>query len=367
MSTEVRETALAGVHRALGAKMTPFGGWSMPLAYGQIRAEHAAARTAAGLFDLCHMGRIAITGPGRIRLIEYVATNRYADVAPGGARYALLCNDQGGCLDDIIAYVLNDHVLVVVNAANRAQDLAWIEYHAKEQGCDVGVEDRSDTLAMLAVQGPTSPAILEPLTETTIANLPYYSICEATLLGHPMWIARTGYTGEDGFELYFEVGQAQEVWHGLLSAGQSHGLVPVGLGARDTLRLEAAMPLYGHEITATINPFEAGLGFGVKLDREPFMGQRALVEAKANRKRKLVCITCDSKRIPRHGQTVRVGDQEVGVVTSGTFSPTLNQPICMALLASDHAAIGTPLTIDVRNNSVAAQIVKRPFYKRAKA
>jgi aminomethyltransferase len=362
----MKTTALHGVHLALGAKMTPFGGWDMPLAYGSIRDEHAAVRARAGLFDLGHMGRFSFTGPDRVRLLERVATNRYEDLPEGRARYALICQPDGGVIDDIIAYVLEDECFVVVNASNRDTDLAWIRQQRADSGLDAEVADRSDELAMLAVQGPASVAILSGLTGADLDAVPYYGITAAELGGVPTLCARTGYTGEDGFELYFAASEAEAMWARLLEHGAAHGLQPCGLGARDTLRLEAAMPLYGHEITREVNPYEAGLGFAVKLDKaEPYPGQQALAHVKeSGAARRLVCIVCTGRRIPRDGQPVRMDGEPVGTVTSGTFSPTLERPVCMALIDRGRYAMGAAVTIDVRGKELPGEIVKRPFYKR---
>jgi aminomethyltransferase len=363
----VRETVLHDVHVRMGARMVEFGGWHMPVLYSSIRDEHKAVRTAAGLFDLCHMGRLEIAGRAAVAFLEYVQTAKVADAAVGEARYALLCDESGRTLDDIVFYRLADRLLVVVNASNRDRDLAWMQRHLAEKRLDATLADRSEDLAMLAVQGPRSVEVLSRLSRDPIGELGYYHALEGAVGGAPAVIGRTGYTGEDGFELYFSREHAIRLWNEILEAGRPSGLLPIGLGARDTLRLEAAMPLYGHELTPETNPFEAGLGFAVKLKRDDFVGRAALAALKERPlSRRLVCIECEGRKIPREGCAVldAAGKETIGKVTSGTFSPTFERPICMAYVAAAHAEPGTPLAVEVRGDALPGKVVKRPFYKR---
>jgi len=365
----MKKTVLNAVHAAMGAKMVEFGGWHMPVAYSGIREEHKATRTAAGLFDLCHMGRFVVTGEERLRLIERSCTNEALDMKPGEARYAVLCDDKGGALDDIIYYVFKDHVFVVVNAGNRERDLARFQEIAAQPGLagKVAIENRSDALAMLAVQGPRAMEVCKLFTTDPIADLGYYAALEGTFAGLPATLARTGYTGEDGLEIYFDAAHAERVWKEILEKGRPLGLLPIGLGARDTLRLEAAMPLYGHELTLEINPLEAGLGFAVKTKKKESYPGKAALDAvrKAGPARKLVCIVNTGKRIPREGCSVLLKGEVVGKVTSGTYSPHFETPICMALVAPSAAEVGTELAVDVRGEALPGKVVKRPFYKRS--
>ncbi len=376
MTATLRKTPLHDAHVAAGAKMTEFGGWSMPVWYGSIKDEHRAVRTKAGLFDLSHMGRVELRGASRVALLDRLATNEVAGLAVGEARYALFCDERGGTVDDIVYYVLPDRLLVVVNASNREKDVAWMREQARAvRGAEV--VDRSDELAMIAIQGPLAAEILAPLTTAAIADLGYYRGAEGLFLGTPAVIGRTGYTGEDGFEVYFPREQAERAWGAVLDAGRARGLVPVGLGARDTLRLEAGMALYGHELTADIDPLEAGLGFAVKLQKPAdFVGKAALAARKAAGApaRRLVCIEGEGRKIPREGHAIyRAGEagqagatDPVGKVTSGTFSPTFEKPIAMGYVAAAAAEVGTPLEIDVRGERLPSRIVKKPFYKRPK-
>ncbi len=367
----MRKTALHPVHVAMGAKMVEFGGWHMPVAYSLIRDEHRATRTAAGLFDLSHMGRFFVRGPARARFVERACTNEVADMKPGEARYALLCDERGCVLDDIVYYVFPEHILVVVNASNRDPDFAWLtdKLRGGFEG-EATLEDASARLAMLAVQGPRAREICAKFTGDPIGDLGYYCALEGTFAGAPATLARTGYTGEDGFEVYLPTSHAERVWNEILAAGKPLGLLPVGLGARDTLRLEAGMPLYGHELTRDTTPLEAGLGFAVKLKKATvFVGQSALAaeKKKGPPTRKLVCIMNEGKKIPREGYAVLRGGAPVGKVTSGTFSPTFERPICMAYVAAGAAEVGTEVEVDVRGERLAGKIVKRPFYKREKS
>ncbi|MHC4829425.1 MAG: glycine cleavage system aminomethyltransferase GcvT [Planctomycetota bacterium] len=364
----MRTTALSHVHEALGARMVPFGGYRMPVSYVSIRDEHRHVRKAAGLFDLMHMARFYVRGEGRNALLERVCSNRMKNLKPGEARYTLFCNEEGGVLDDIIVYRFEAEDLVVGNASNRDRDFQWLCEVNEREGLGAEIEDRSDQVCMLAIQGPLSEATLRGVTKGTpepLGDLGYYAVMKGEVLGVPTALARTGYTGEDGFELYFDAEHAEAIWNGLIEFAGADLLRPIGLGARDTLRLEAGMPLYGHELSETINPLEAGLSFAVKLKGRSFIGRDALARIKKEKPaRKLCCIMGDGKRIPREGCEVKIDGKVVGTVTSGTFSPTFERPIAMALIEREAYEMGRNAVIDVRGKPLAAWITKRPFYKR---
>ncbi|GLZ39507.1 glycine cleavage system aminomethyltransferase GcvT [Actinokineospora sp. NBRC 105648] len=358
---------LHAVHEALGASFTDFAGWAMPLRYGSELAEHKAVRTASGLFDLSHMGEIELTGPQAAEALNFALVGKLSAVKPGKARYTMICDESGGVLDDLVVYRLAaDKYMVVANASNAATVAAALRERAA--GFDVEVADRSAELALIAVQGPTSAAIIGAVTGADLESLAYYASVPATLAGHEILLARTGYTGEDGFEVYVDGAHAPEVWRVLTEAGQEHGLLPAGLACRDTLRLEAGMPLYGNELTADFTPFDAGLGRVVKFDKPgDFVGRAALerrrdadVETKV-----LVGLVGSGKRAPRHGYSVVDGTgTEVGTVTSGALSPTLGHPIAMAYVPVAVSEPGTALSVDIRGTVAPVEVVKLPFYQR---
>lgn len=357
-------TPLHAWHIAHGAKMVEFGGWDMPIQYTSIIPEHNAVRKAAGLFDIAHMGRVKFTGPDAERFLNYVTTNDVRTLSPGQIQYSLITNDQGGILDDILVYRFPKYWLLVVNASNRIKILNWLE--TQRAGFDVTIEDLTTAWFMLAVQGPLAVKLLSPLVTEPIADLKYYTGTEAQVLGHGALVTRTGYTGEDGFEVMLPAACAEELTSRLLSDGSSQGVLPAGLGCRDTLRLEAAMPLYGHELSESIDPFTAGLAFAVKLDKGSFIAREPLAAAKANTARlRRVGLQLAIKRIAREGTEVyNKSGTKVGTVTSGTASPTLDKSIAMAYVPQEYSSIGTELDVDIRGQRVAAQVVKLPFYKR---
>ncbi len=362
----LKRTALHGVHAKLGGKLVPFAGWEMPLYYGNITDEHHAVRRAAGLFDLGHMGRIAIRGDDRVAFLDRIVTNAVAGLAVGRARYGLVCNEGGTVLDDVIYYILEDEILLVVNASNREKIVAWLEKHRPD---GISFEDQTDATAMIAPQGPAAAALLTEHSDIDIASIKYYRIASGTVLGVDARVARTGYTGEDGFEIYFDAAHAEKLWTGLSDAGRDAGMIPCGLGARDTLRTEAGMPLYGHEIDEATNPLEAGLDFAVKLDKD-FIGRDALQAVKdaGGPKRRLRGFHVAGKRIPRPDYELFAkdgGDAAVGRCTSGTFSPTLGKPICIATIDAS-VADDAALTVDVRGSRIDLEAVPMPFYKRPK-
>jgi aminomethyltransferase len=370
-----RRTPLTGVHEKLGASLTDFAGWLMPLRYGSETAEHIAVRTAAGLFDLSHMGEFAVTGDEAAAALDYALTGEPSALKPGRARYTMICADDGGILDDLIVYRLADaEFLVVANAANAA--VVGAELTERVAGHNARVQNRTDDYALIAVQGPRAATILARLTDADLATVKYYASYPAHVAGRDVLLARTGYTGEDGFEIFAAPDDAEYLWAELSDAGAADGLVPAGLAARDTLRLEAGMPLYGNELTADLTPFDAGLGRVVKLDKPgDFVGRRALAaRATAAPQRQLIGITSQSRRVPRHGYAVLWDGEPCGTVTSGAPSPTLGVPIAMAYVrpdvavAASHPGTGPgtgTLAVDVRGRAEPATLVELPFYRRA--
>jgi aminomethyltransferase len=370
---QLRRTPLTSVHENLGAMLTGFAGWLMPLRYGSEAAEHNAVRTAAGLFDLSHMGEIMVTGPGAAAALDYALVGQPSALAPGRARYTMICAPDGGILDDLIVYRLaEDEFLVVANAANTDVVTTALTDRA---GAGAQVTDRTEDYALIALQGPNASAILTPLTDTDLAAVKYYASYPATVAGHPVLLARTGYTGEDGFELFTRPEDAERIWAALTEAGAGHGLIPAGLAARDTLRLEAGMPLYGNELGRELTPYDAGLGRVVKLDKPgDFVGRAALEErAGATPARELVGLVSRTRRVPRHGYDVLWAGTACGKVTSGAPSPTLGKPIAMAYVEPRDAELarqaeqdGKPgqLAIDVRGSAEPADLVPLPFYRR---
>ncbi|MFB7777902.1 glycine cleavage system aminomethyltransferase GcvT [Streptomyces bauhiniae] len=366
-----RRTALDALHRSLGATMTDFAGWDMPLRYGSERDEHQAVRTRAGLFDLSHMGEITVTGPDAAALLNHALVGDLASVGVGRARYTMICRADGGILDDLIVYRLAEHeYMVVANASNAQVVLDALTERAA--GFDAEVRDDRDAYALLAVQGPESPGILKAVTDADLDGLKYYAGLPGTVAGVPALIARTGYTGEDGFELFVKPEHAVQLWEALLAAGAGAGLVPCGLSCRDTLRLEAGMPLYGHELTTELTPFDAGLGRVVKFSKEgDFVGREALTKAaeraEAQPPRVLVGLIAEGRRVPRAGYSVVANGKVIGEVTSGAPSPTLGKPLAIAYVDAAHAAPGsTGVGVDIRGSHEPYEVVALPFYKRAK-
>ncbi|MFJ5550637.1 glycine cleavage system aminomethyltransferase GcvT [Streptomyces sp. NPDC093225] len=371
MTNTPRLTALDAVHRSLGATMTDFAGWDMPLRYASERDEHNAVRTKAGLFDLSHMGEITVLGPEAVKVLDYALVGNISTVGVGRARYTMICQEDGGILDDLIVYRLGEtEYMVVANASNAQVVLDALTERAA--GFDAEVRDDRDAYALIAVQGPTSPGIVKSLTDADLDNLKYYAGLPGTVAGVPALIARTGYTGEDGFELFVKPEHAVELWEALTKAGEAAGLVPAGLSCRDTLRLEAGMPLYGHELTTSLTPFDAGLGRVVKFEKEGDFVGRAALEAAAERAatnppRKLVGLIAEGRRVPRAGFPVVAAGEVIGEVTSGAPSPTLGKPIAMAYVDAAHAEPGTSgVGVDIRGTHEAYEVVALPFYKRQK-
>jgi aminomethyltransferase len=341
--------------------MVDFAGWDMPVQYSSIVEEHQAVRNAAGLFDISHMGRLSFGGPDALDLIQRVFTNNAATMKDGQVRYGLVCNEQGGIRDDILVYRWPYGWAMVVNASNRDKIVGWLNEHRGKRQVDI--TDQTKTTAMVAVQGPKAIKLCQNLADADPATLGYYFATPTKYHGQPAVLSRTGYTGEDGVELMVSAAQATELWEELLRRGAK----PCGLGARDTLRLEAAMPLYGHELSEEIDPFQAGLAWAVKLDKGDFIGKEALLRRqKDGSLRQRIGLELDGKRIPREGCKVLAGSKEVGVVSSGTFAPTLQKAIAMAYVESSHVSPGTSISVDIRGKSEPARVVKLPFYKREK-
>jgi aminomethyltransferase len=348
------------VHERLGATMTEFAGWLMPLRYRSETAEHNAVRASAALFDLSHMGEIAVTGPGAGEALDYAATGWLSTLAPGRARYTMLCAPDGGVLDDLVVYrQAPDRFLVVANAANTAVVLAEL----RGRCAGAVVRDETGRTALIAIQGPNGAGILSRVTDLALDGIRYYAGSYADIAGRPAWVARTGYTGEDGFEIFCSPEDAEHIWTSLSDA--AGGLTAAGLAARDTLRLEAGMPLYGNELTAEVTPYEAGLGRVVKLDKPgDFVGRAALeARSKEGPRRVLTGLTGKSRRVPRHGYAVLASSGQVGFVTSGAPSPTLGVPIAIAYVATDAAP---PFGIDIRGKAEPADVTELPFYRRGK-
>ena len=359
-----KKTPLYETHVAEGGKIVPFAGYLLPVQYETgVVAEHMAVRTQCGLFDVSHMGEVTFSGPGALATLNHILTNDFTNMTDGRVRYSVMCYDDGGCVDDVIVYRFGqDSYFVVVNAANKDKDVAWMGEHLLP---DCEMKDISEGIAQLALQGPKAPEILAKLVAADQIPQKYYtSTRDVDLGGMKCMISRTGYTGELGYEIYSAAEDGPAIWKLLREAGAEEGLIPCGLGARDTLRMEAAMPLYGHEMDATISPLEAGLNFGVKLGKEEFVGKDALVAA-GEPTRVRVGLAVTGRGIIREHQDVYVGDTKIGVNTSGTHCPYLKKAIGMALVDAAYSEIGTQVEVDVRGRRVACEVVALPFYKRA--
>jgi glycine cleavage system T protein (aminomethyltransferase) len=360
----MKRTTLYPVHSALGARLIEFGGYEMPVQYGPILDEVRCVRTAAGLFDLGHMGRVLVRGKDAVAFVDRIATNHCARIPVGSIRYSLFCREDGQPLDDVLLYREPDGVYIVVNASNTETDLEWMRRHAR--GFAVEIDDQTARTAMLALQGPRSQQILQPLVEgADLAKLGYYKFTFARVCGLPdVRISRTGYTGEDGFEVYLPAEEGERVWNALLESGRPHGLQPIGLGARDVLRLEAGMPLYGHEIDLGHDPIEAGLAFGISFREEKgdWIGREALLRSQRAPRRRLVGLTTGGPRVPRQGSKLFAGAEEVGEVCSGAPSPTLGTNIASAYVRKGLDEAGRTLEIDFKGKRQACVLQELPFY-----
>ncbi|WP_017686852.1 glycine cleavage system aminomethyltransferase GcvT [Paenibacillus sp. PAMC 26794] len=349
-----------------GVRCIDFGGWELPVQFSGIQKEHEAVRERAGLFDVSHMGEFTVQGEQAEAFLQQMMTNDVTTLVPGQAQYTLMCYPDGGVVDDLLVYKLEDqHYMLVVNASNIDKDWAWLQEHLIP---GVSMTNDSEQTALLALQGPLAVDIIRKVTDTNVSSIePFRFVQDAEVCGVKLLLSRTGYTGEDGFELYVPADQAATVWNGLMQAGESHGLVPTGLGARDTLRFEARLPLYGQELSATISPLEAGVGMFVKLNAGPFIGHEALLQQKTDGPaRKLVGIEVLERGIPRPHYPIYAEGVQIGEVTTGTQSPTLKRNLGLALIDSKYAALGTPLEIEIRGKKLKAEVVKTPFHKRAR-
>ncbi len=371
----LRKTALNAVHRQMGAKMVEFNGWDMPVEYpasvgGGIIAEHMAVRTGVGMFDVSHMGDIRLAGPRALAAVQHISMNDASRLAVGQAQYSALLYPQGTFVDDVIVHRLGeDEYLLVINAGTREKDFNWVREHTRQFEC--AVENLSDDFTQIAIQGPKGVNLLQKLTDSDLGAVKFYWVTRGTISGlKNILIARTGYTAEDGFEIYVPADEATStrVWHEIQTAGKEFGVVPCGLGARNTLRLEGKLPLYGHEISDTINVWEAGLDRFCKMDKPEVVGRAALEKAKAaGAKRTLVGLEMTERGIARDGYKVEDGDgREIGYVTSGSPAPFLKKNIALAYVPPEFRAVGTALRVEIRGQGVGAQVVPTPFYKRSK-
>jgi aminomethyltransferase len=358
----LKRTALAEVHEALGAKMVPFAGFTMPVQYASITQEHRAVRERVGVFDISHMGEFELAGPRALEAVQRVTVNDAAALAVDQAQYTAMVDERGGIIDDCVVYRLaEERWLMVVNASNIAKDLAHVEAHLPAD--DVTLEDQSEQTSLLAVQGPSAAAVVGALSDVPLDDLKSYWKRDGHVAGVEAIVSRTGYTGEDGFELYFDRSGSEAVWSAILETGEEHGIEPCGLGARDTLRLEMKYALYGNDIDESTNPYEGGLGWIVKLDKSDFVGREALARiAEEGPSRKLVGFRLEERGIPRVGYPVLQGGEPVSEVRSGAMSPTLGYGIGTCYLPKGRTKAGTLLAIEVRGRALAAEVVKTPFY-----
>lgn len=361
--TELKKTPIFPLYEKYGAKTIDFGGWDLPVQFHGIKAEHEAVRTNAGLFDVSHMGEVTVKGAGSLDFLQKMLSNDISKLKPGKAQYNIMCYETGGVVDDLVVYMIaeNDYLLVV-NAANTDKDYEWLAEHATD---DVNVQNVSLEYGQLALQGPNAEAVLAKLTDVDLGALGFFGFVDnVEVAGVQALVSRSGYTGEDGFEIYTKAEDAPAVWEAILK----EDVLPIGLGARDTLRFEANLALYGQELSKDISPLEAGVGFAVKLQKEAdFLGKKALIAQKeAGLTRKSVGIELIDRGIPRHDYKVFAGDKEIGIVTSGTQSPTLGKNLGLALIDIDYTALDSLVEVEVRNKKLQAKVVPTPFYKRAK-
>ncbi|MFJ7933744.1 glycine cleavage system aminomethyltransferase GcvT [Sporosarcina sp. NPDC096371] len=365
MAEALKRTALFDSYAEYGGKTIDFGGWALPVQFSSIKIEHEAVRTKAGLFDVSHMGEVFVSGAGALAYLQKLVTNDVSKLSDGQAQYTAMCYEDGGTIDDLLIYKRGENdYLLVVNASNIDKDVEWIKRHAT---ADVVIEDKSADYGLLALQGPVAQEVLQKLTDEPLADIKFFRFKEnVNVAGHSVLVSRTGYTGENGFEIYGSADAIVALWPAILEAGKEEGVIPAGLGARDTLRFEAGLPLYGQELSKDISPLETGLGFVVKLNKEQdFFGKAALTAQKENGvPRKLIGIEMIDKGIPRTGYKVFLGDTVIGEVTTGTQSPTLKKNIGFALLNSEHTAEGTEVEVEIRNKRLKAVIIATPFYKR---
>ncbi|WP_273832889.1 glycine cleavage system aminomethyltransferase GcvT [Guptibacillus sedimenti] len=365
--SELLKTPLFETYKSMGAKTIDFGGWALPVQFSSIKEEHEAVRTRAGLFDVSHMGEIDVKGEKALDYLQKMMTNDVSKLKVNGAQYTAMCYEDGGTVDDLLVYKHSEeHYLLVVNAANTVKDFDWLQEHIIE---GVSLNNISNEMAQLAIQGPKAEVILQRLTNTDLSSIGFFKFqADLKIAGIKTLVSRTGYTGEDGFELYTASEDAPALWKAILAAGEPENILPCGLGARDTLRFEAKLALYGQELTKDISPLEAGIGFAVKTSKEAdFIGKSALLrQRETGLDRKLVGIQMIGRGIPRTNYSVYKGEQLIGEVTTGTQSPTLKKNVGLALIKKEYTEIDTELDVEIRNKRVQAKVIPSPFYKRQK-
>ncbi len=353
------KTPLYDRHIQLGGNVINFGGYLLPTQYSGIKQEHLAVRNSAGLFDVSHMGEFIVSGNDAESFLQKVTVNDVSSLSVGQAQYSAMCYENGGIVDDLLIYRKTDEFMLVVNASNIEKDLDWLESHVEG---DVSILNKSNDIGLVAFQGPKSRDILQTLTDSTLSQIEFYHFIEGKVSGNESVIARTGYTGELGFEIYADANNIVDIWDAIMDAGKDKGIEPAGLGARDTLRMEMKYALYGNDIDETTNPIEAGLGWITKLNKDHFVGQEALVKAKANIARRLVCLKTTERAIPRQGCPIVLNDEIVGEITSGTMSPSLGEGIGIGYVNVPFTKSGTELSVDIRGKLKSAVVVKPPFY-----
>jgi aminomethyltransferase len=361
----VKRTALFSAHQSYGGKLIEFAGWELPVQYEGIIEEHEAVRNTAGLFDVSHMGEVAATGKGAFDFVQNLVTNDISVLENNQVIYTLMCYPHGGVVDDLLVYKFDsEHFLLVINAANVDKDYQWMLDNKEE--FDVELKNISSEVSEVALQGPKAQEILQKLADINLDDIKFfYCKKNVQIAGVDCLVSRTGYTGEDGFEIYSSNEEIEKVWDSILEAGKDEGIKPAGLGSRDTLRFEAALPLYGNEISKDITPLEAGLGYFVKLNKQSFIGKAALTKQKEEGlKRKLVGFEMKDRGIPRHGYEVKTGDENIGFVTTGYYSPTLKKNIGLALIDSKYSELGSEINIVIRNKSLKAEIISKKFYNK---
>lgn len=366
--SQLKRTPLYDVYKESGAKTIDFGGWDLPVQFSSIKEEHEAVRTKAGLFDVSHMGEIEVKGPDSLTFLQKMMTNDISKLKDLGAQYTAMCYENGGTVDDLLVYKFtDDHYLLVVNASNIEKDYKWLEDHLEG---NVTIENLSDQTAQVAIQGPLAESVLQKLaSETNLSDIGFFKFqYDVNINGKKALVSRTGYTGEDGFEIYCDANDVVAIWKDILEAGKEEGVIPCGLGARDTLRFEANLVLYGQEISPDITPLEAGIGFAVKVNKEAdFIGKEVLLNQKeTGLTRKLAGIEMIDRGIPRHGYPVFNGEEQIGEVTTGTQSPTLKKNIGLALLKTEYTAVGTEVEVEIRGKRLKAVVAATPFYKKEK-
>lgn len=365
--SQLKRTPLFDVYKNYEGKTIDFGGWELPVQFSSIKEEHEAVRTKAGMFDVSHMGEIEVKGPDSLKFLQKMMTNDISKLKSGGAQYTAMCYENGGTVDDLLVYKMADEdYLLVVNAANTDKDFDWLKEHVEGE---VTLNNISEDMAQLALQGPLAEQVLQKLTEDDLSQIGFFKFQEDVVIdGKKALVSRTGYTGEDGFEIYCHRNDAASLWERILEVGKNDGVLPCGLGCRDTLRFEAGLALYGQELSPEISPLEAGVGFAVKLGKEDdFIGKAALKEQKENGvPRKLVGLEMIDRGIPRHGYAVFAGDEKIGEVTTGTQSPTLKKNIGLALIKREFGALDSEVDVEIRGKRAKAKLISTPFYKREK-